>query len=398
MAKIKMDMTQGKILPQLMKFSLPIIATSIIHQLFNTADTIVVGRWGGATPEAREIAISAVGACGALSSLLITFFMGLSVGAGVVVSHAVGAKQYEKIQKTVHTSILTATICGFLLAFVGFVFADPLLRFMDTPDSIMEQSILYMRAYFCGIPAQLIYNYGAAMLRSTGDSTRPLIFLSTAGVVNVVLNLVMVLGFEQGALGVGVATAASQWVSCLMLLVYLMRSDGYCRFSWRKLKFHLPTLKSVLAIGIPSGIQSSMFAIGNAVMQTALNSFNSSVYVSGSSISSNVGTYTQLICGGFVQAIQVFVGQNTGAKKMERIRQGVKVSLLVTVLSSIVLNAILNLVSGPILELFAPGNTEVIEFAKIKLLVNSSCYFLAHWGDLYAVSLRGMGKSTVPMI
>lgn len=160
-------------------------------------------------------------------------------------------------------------------------------------------------------------------------------------------------------------TAVSQWVACFMVRGYMMKSDGLCKFEWKKLGIHCSTFKSILAIGIPSGIQSSMFAIGNTVMQTALNSFNSSVYVSESSISSNVGTYTQMICGGFVQATQVFVGQNTGARNMERIRKGVRFSLLVTVLSSIVLN----LVSGSILGAFAPGNAEVVEFAKIKLVI-----------------------------
>ena len=398
MAKVKMDMTKGKILPQLFWFALPIMATSIIHQLFNTADTIVVGRWGGATPEAREIALSAVGACGPLNSLLITLFMGLSVGAGVVVSHAVGAKHYDQIKKTVHTAISIATISGIFLAIVGFVFARPLLAWLDTPDAIIDQAVLYMRAYFCGIPAQLIYNYCAAMLRSTGDSTKPLVFLSVSGVVNFLLNLVMVLGFHQGALGVGIATAASQWVACFMVLIYMARSDGYCHFEWGALGIHLPSLKKILSIGIPTGIQQSMFAIGNTVMQSALNSFNSSVYVSGSSISSNVGSYTQLIVGGFEQSAQVFVGQNTGAKNIKRIRKGVKVSALLIFVSAAALNTGLNLLSKPILELFAPGNPAVVEFAQLKLLVNSSFYFAAHLGNLYAGSIRGMGKSTLPMI
>lgn len=398
MARIKMDMTKGKIVPQLLLFALPIMVTSVIHQLFNTADTIVVGRWGGATPEAREIALSAVGACGPLNSLLITLFMGLSVGAGVVVSHAVGAKHYEQIKKTVHTSITLATLCGVLLSVIGFVFARPLLAWLDTPDAIMDQAVLYMRAYFCGIPAQLIYNYCASMLRSIGDSTRPLIFLSVSGVVNIVLNLIMVLVFEQGALGVGIATAASQWVACIMVLVYMARDDGLCRFEWKSLGLDSASMKKILSIGIPAGVQSSMFAIGNVVMQSALNSFNSTVYVSGSSIASNLGTYPQLLVGAFEQSAQVFVGQNTGAKNMKRIRKGITVSALMILISAVALNTVMNLFSQPLLEIFSPGNAAVVEFAQIKLLVNSSFYFLAHLGNLYAGSIRGMGNSTIPMI
>ena len=398
MAKVKIDMTEGKILPLLTRFALPTMATSVINQLFNTADTIVVGRWGGATPEAREIALSAVSACGPLVSMIITFFVGLSVGSGIMVSHAVGAKEDNKIKKTVHTSVTLATLFGILLGVLGFVFARPLLVLMETPDAVIDQAILYMRAYFVGIPAQLIYSYCAAMLQATGDSTRPLIFLSTAGVVNVLLNLVMVLGFGQGALGVGIATAASQWVSCTMILVYMLKTSGLLKLQPRQLTLEGNTLKEVLRLGVPAGIQNSMFAIGNLVMQVALNSFNSSVYVSGSSIASNVGAYTQLICGGFCTAAYVFVGQNTGAKNMPRIRECMKTSTLTISALAIVLNGILNIVSLPLLTLYAPGNPEVVEFARIKLVVNSTFYIMGHLEGVYGSAIRALGKSTLPMI
>ena len=398
MAKIKMDMTEGDILPKLIKFALPVMATSVIHQLFNTADTIIVGRWGGATPEACEIALSAVGACGPLVSMIITFFMGLSVGSGIIVSHAVGAKEEHVIKKTLNSSVIMASFFGVLLAVFGFVFARPLLVLMETPDAVMDQAVLYIRAYFLGIPAQMLYNYCASMLQSTGDSTKPLVFLSVAGVANIILNVIMVLGFRQGAFGVGVATAASQWISCVMILTYITREDGLLKLAWRSIKLHRPTLKRILVLGVPAGVQNSMFAIGNLIMQVALNSFNSSVYVSGSSIGSNVGSYTQLICGGLVTAAYVFIGQNTGAKNIDRIRRCMRVSFITISRSAIVLNGILNLVSEPILTLFAPNNPEVVEFAKLKLFVNSSFYVMMHLEGLYGNALRGMGKSTLPMI
>ena len=398
MARVKIDMTEGKILPLLTRFALPVMATSIINQLFNTADTIVVGRWGGATPEAREIALSAVSACGPLVSMIITFFVGLSVGSGIIVSHAVGAKEEHTIKRTVHTSVTLATFFGILLGILGFAFARPLLILMETPDAVLDQAELYMRAYFVGIPAQLIYSYCAAMLQATGDSTRPLIFLSTSGVVNVILNLVMVLGFEQGALGVGVATAAAQWISCIMILVYMLRTNGLLKLRLRFLTLEKATLKQVLRLGVPAGVQNSMFAIGNLVMQVALNSFNSSVYVSGSSIASNIGAYTQLIVGGFCTAAYVFVGQNTGAKNIERIRECMKTSTITISVLAITLNGILNLVSLPLLTLFAPNNPEVIDFARIKLIVNSTFYIMGHLEGLYASAIRALGKSTLPMI
>ena len=398
MARVKIDMTEGKILPLLTRFALPTMATSIINQLFNTADTIVVGRWGGATPEAREIALSAVSACGPLVSMIITFFVGLAVGSGIMVSHAVGAKEEHTIKKTVHTSVTLAALCGILLGVLGFVFARPLLVLMETPDAVLDQAVLYMRAYFIGIPAQLIYSYCSSMLQATGDSTRPLIFLSTSGVINVLLNLVMVLGFGQGALGVGIATAAAHWTSCIMVLGYMLKTSGYLKLQPRELALEASTLKEVLRLGVPAGVQNSMFAIGNLVMQVALNSFNSSVYVSGSSIASNVGSYTQLIVGGYCTAAYVFIGQNTGAKNMVRIRECMKKSTIAISTLAITLNALLNLVSLPILTIFAPSNPEVVEFARIKLIVNSSFYIMGHLEGLYGSAIRALGKSTLPMI
>jgi putative MATE family efflux protein len=398
MAKVKIDMTEGKILPLLTRFALPTMATSVINQLFNTADTIVVGRWGGDTPEACEIALSAVSACGPLVGMIITFFVGLSVGSGIMVSHAVGAKEDHTVKKTVHTSVTLATLFGIILGVLGFIFARPLLVLMETPDSVIDQAVLYMRAYFVGIPAQLIYSYCAAMLQATGDSTRPLFFLSTAGVINVLLNLIMVLGFGQGALGVGIATAASQWVSCLMILIYMMKTSGLLKLKLRHLTIEAAPFKEILRLGVPAGIQNSMFAIGNLVMQVALNSFNSSVYVSGSSIASNVGSYTQLICGGFCTAAYVFIGQNTGARNMPRIRECMKTATVTVSVMAIVLNGLLNIISVPLLTLFAPNNPEVVEFARIKLIVNSSFYIMGHLEGLYGSAIRALGKSTLPMI
>ncbi len=398
MAKVKLNMTEGKILPLLWRFALPVMATSVIHQLFNTADSIVVGRWGGETALAREIALSAVGSSTHLCSLIIAIFAGLAVGAGVSVSHAVGAKEYDKISRIVHTAVTTAMLAGTVLAFLGFIFARPLLQLMSTPDTVLDQAVLYVRAYFCGVPALLIYNYCASILQATGDSTRPLIFLSIAGVVNVLLNLVMVMGFNQGALGVGVATAASHWMSCIMVLIYMAKGNDLFRFSFRRLALHGSILKKILAMGVPAGIQASMFEIGNVVMQSALNSFNNTVYVSGSSIGSNIGAYTQLIVAAFVSAAYVFVGQNTGAKNMERIRKCVRQSSFLVVALAVALNTVLNLCSAPLLAIYAPNNPAVVEFARTKLAINSSFYFLEHLLSLYASSMRGMGRSTAPML
>ena len=258
----------------------------------------------------------------------------------------------------------------------------------------MDQAVLYMRAYFCGITGNMIYSYCAAMLRSTGDSTRPLIFLSVAGVVNVGLNLIMVLGFHAGALGVGVATAASHWVSCIAILVYMKHTKGLCRFEWKSLRIHFPTLGKLLGIGVPTGIQSSMYSIGNTLMQASLNTLGSTVYISGSSIASNLGAYTQQPVESICQATLVFVGQNVGAKNIKRVRKCVLLSLLSVTVLGILANTVLNLVGEPLLAIYAPGNKEVVEFARLKMLVVSSAYFIGHLSAVLTMSLRGLGKAT----
>ncbi|MBQ7386544.1 MAG: MATE family efflux transporter, partial [Clostridia bacterium] len=367
------NLTEGKILPQILTFSLPIIATLLLQQLFNTADTLVVGRWGGDTVEEREIALSAVAACGALINLLVGLFAGMASGAGILASHAVGAKNYDRLKNIIHTSIIAASISGIFIGAVGIIFARPLLTLMSTPTDVIDQSVLYMTAVFCGVPAQIIFNYCAAILRSSGNNTQPLVFLSISGALNVALNIVMVVGFHTGALGVGVATAVANYAACIAIIIYMARTEGICKFSFRKLRIDFATLKQIFSYGIPIGIQSSMFSIGNVVVQSAFNSLNSTVFMSGSSICDNVAVYIVLVANGIIQSTQIFVGQNMGAKRIDRINSGVKHGLLLITLTTVVFGVIANLLAEPIFSLFAPNNTQVIEFAKTKLLIISPC-------------------------
>ena len=231
----KSDLTQGPLLSKIILFSLPLMATGVLSSLFSTADTIMVGRWGGATVAERESALAAVGSCGSLITLIISVFMGLSAGTGVCMAHAIGAKREEEAQKVVHTAVMTGLIGGLIVGAIGFLFAPSLLRMMNTPESVLKQAVPYIRAYFCGIPAHLLYNYCASMLRSSGDTTRPFLFLSIAGVVNVLLNFIMIVVFHMGAVGVGIATAASHWISCLLILRHLTRQQGYCHLDFKKI-------------------------------------------------------------------------------------------------------------------------------------------------------------------
>lgn len=391
------DLTNGSVFFGILTFALPIILTSVIQQLYNTADTIIVGQFGGDTALEREISIAAVGACGGIIALFINFFIGMSSGSGILVSHAVGAKNYDSLGNIIHTSIITAGVCGIFISAVGIIFARPLLIMVSTPDSVIEHAILYMRAFFLGVPAQFIFNYCAAILRSSGNSTTPLVILSISGISNVILNVITVAVFGMGALGVGIATAASNWISFIMVIVYMARSSGLCKFSLKELRVNFDTLKKILGFGIPTGISSSMFSIGNVVVQSAFNSLGSTVYMSGSSVADNVIIYSALTGNGIVQAAQIFVGQNLGAGRMDRIKSGVKHGLLLSLGAIAITVSIVLIFQNPIFELFAPGNYDVIEFAKMKTLIILPMYIFGITNEFFAACMSGMGDTKTPM-
>jgi len=287
-SKVKRNLTDGPLLPKMILFTLPLIATAFLQQLFNTADTVVVGQWGGNTPAERETALAAVGSCGALINLIVNLFFGLSVGAGVCVAHDIGAKQYRDVKRTVHTSVIVSLFFGALLTVFGLCMARPLLAMMKTDPTVLDEAVPYMMAYFCGMPANILYNYCASILRSSGDTTRPLIFLSAAGVANVGLNLVMVLVFGLGALGVGIATAASHWVACVLILIYMMRMDGPCKIELRELRVYPEKLKKIIVIGLPAGLQGTLFSFSNVLIQSSINGFGNVAFVAGNTAASNI--------------------------------------------------------------------------------------------------------------
>ena len=377
---------------------MPLIATSVLQLLFNTADTIVVGRWGGETEADREIALAAVGSCGAIIHLVINIFMGLSVGAGVCVAHAIGAKEFDNTEKTVHTAVYTALIGGAFVTAVGIIFAPQLLDLIGIESSIRPEAILYMRAYFCGMPASLLYNYCAAMLRASGDTTRPLGFLTVAGVVNVILNLIMVLAFKTGALGVGVATAASNYVSCALIVWYMLKTDGPCHISIKKIAIHKEPLKKILKIGLPAGIQSSMFSISNVIIQSALQSFQSATVIAGHTAASNIQGYVYTVMNSTAQSAMNFTGQHVGAKKYKRLKTVVLWHYGLVFGFGIALGWIMYLLGRPLLGVFTPGNDAAIEVGMINLAMIGLTYFLCGGLDVGSCVMRGFGKSFGPMM
>lgn len=395
--KANRDLTSGALLPKIILFTLPLIATGILQLLFNTADIIVVGRWGGETKEAREAALAAVGSCGALINLIINMFFGLSVGAGVCVAQELGARQYHEVKKTVHTSVLVAVLCGAVVSVIGFVLARPLLTLMGTEPAVLDEAVPYMRAYFIGAPANTVYNYCAAILRSSGDTTHPLVFLSVAGVVNVGLNLVMVTVFSLGALGVGIATAASQWISCILILRHMIRLNDHCHLSLRELKIDRAKLKKVVAIGIPAGLQGMVFSTSNVLIQSSVNSFGQAT-VAAKTAASSLTDYIYIAQNSLYHAALTFVGQNVGARDYRRVRHSIFCCMGTVTVLGLVLGGLVILFGEPLLSIYAPGNESVIEIGMIPVRILSATYFTCGLMDVGSGVLRGLGKSFRAMI
>ena len=393
----KPDFTSGPLFSKMILFTVPLIATGILQLLFNTMDTIVVGRWGGDTPEACETALAAVGSCGSIINLIVGLFIGLSTGAGVCMAQEIGAGHEKKVKKVVHTSVPVALIAGVFVTVVGIVFARTFLRMMNTPENILDEAVPYMWAYFCGMPANMLYNYCAAMMRSSGDTARPLVFLSVAGVANIALNLVMVLVFHLGALGVGIATAASHWISCILIVRFMMQSDGYCHLSLKELGIDKDILKKILTIGIPAGIQGSLFSLSNVVIQSSVNSLGD-VVIAGNTAAANIGSYIYIAQNSLYHTSMTFVGQNVGAKSPARVRKSILYCCLLVTLVGWCVGGIVLLLGNPLLRIFAPDNDAVVKAGMVRLTILASTYFLCGLMDVASGVLRGFGRSLSPML
>ncbi len=393
--KSQKDLTQGPLLLQILLFALPLMATSVLQLLFNTADAVMVGRWGGDTPEECANALAAVGSCAFLIKLLGDFFLGIGIGAGILVAQGIGAQDHENVKKTVHTSLLVSFIAGFAVMLLGLFASPTLLEWMGT--TVQEEAVSYIRAYFLGMPATVIFYYCAAMMRSSGDSARPLIFLSIAGVVNVLLNFVAVVWLRWGAFGVGIATAISQWVSAILIVGYMLHADSPCRIDLKALRIDPEKLKKILLLGIPAGIQYTFFAISNVLIQSAMNPLGS-VAVAGNTAASNLDAYVYATQNAFYQTALTFVGQHVGARKYDRLKKSILYcSVLVTAVGLAVGGTML-LFGEPLLRLFAPENAAVVSFGMVRLGIYCLTYFIGGLMETGCGALNGFGKSISPMI
>ena len=383
-------MLQCPLLGSIISYTVPIILTSILQLLFNAADLVVVGRFCG------SISVAAVGATGSITHLLVNFFVGISVGAGVTVAHALGSREDEVVHRTVHTALPTALIAGLFLTVVGVTFSDTFLRLMGTPDNVLALSSVYMKIYFAGITFTMVYNFCAAILRAVGDTRSPLIFLTAAGVINVLLNLVFVCVLHMNVAGVALATTISQAISAIAVVIVLMRRTDACRLELKKMRFYRRQFTKMLRIGLPAGIQSSLFSISNVLIQSSVNSFGD-VFMSGNAAAQNIEGFVYVTLNAFHQTAVNFIGQNMGAQQYQRVRKVFRVCLCSVGVAGLSMGLLLWTFGEQLLSIYITDSAQAIAYGMIRISHLAIPYFLCGLMDVSTGALRGMGASFTPM-
>lgn len=389
-ARYEMDMTSGPIMMNMIRFAIPLMFSSVLQLLYNAADMIVVGRFAGSN------ALAAVGATGAVTSLLVNLFLGLSVGASVTVAQHYGANRYKDVVDSVHTTVTLSLVGGIVIGVMGIVLAHPLLKAMGTPEDVLDPAALYMAIYFAGMPANLAYNFCAAILRAVGDTKRPLYYLTAAGLINVLLNLLFVIVFRMSVAGVALATIVSQIVSMVLVLICLIRTEGAIHLDLRKLRMNKDKVIQIAKIGLPAGLQSSMFSISNTLIQSSINSFGS-VAIAGNTAASNVEAFVSTPLSAFGQAAMSFTSQNYGAKKPERIGRIAVCGSFLVVSLGIVLGVVAVYFGRPLLGIFV-SDPAVIDWGMTRMRIMTTLCFVGCVGDIFVSGLRAMGNSMFPML
>ncbi|MBQ8510907.1 MAG: MATE family efflux transporter [Clostridia bacterium] len=386
----QMDMTTGAILPKMLAFSLPLMLSSILQLMFNAADIIVVGQFCG------DASLAAVSSNGSLVNLLTGLFMGLSVGSNVLAARFFGSKSDEELSQTVHTSILISIIAGVFLTFVGLIGARQLLIWMQTPDNVLELASVYLRIYFVGMTSTTVYNFGAALLRAIGDTKRPLYYLIIAGVLNVVLNLFFVIVFHMDVAGVALATIISQTLSALLVVRCLLRESGGIRLDPKKLCINKAKLIQIVRVGVPAGLQGTLFSLSNVVIQSSINLFGD-IVVAGNGAAANLEGFVYVAMNAFYQATLSFTSQNLGQHKYKRIIRTMLVGQACVFVTGLVLGNLLYLAGDKLLWIYS-DTQQVVEAGMLRLGFVATTYFLCGMMDVMMGGLRGIGYSFLPMI
>lgn len=393
MKKQKLDMLNGSIWNKIPVFALPIAATGILEQLFNASDLAIVGNFADID---RTAAVAAVGANSPIIGLILNLFIGIALGANVVIANAIGRNDKDTVQKAVHTSIVISLIGGVLVAVIGELIAEPLLSALNVPSDVLGLALLYLRIYFLGMPVILLYNFEAAIFRSIGETKMPLIALTFSGVLNVVLNLFFVIVLKMSVNGVAIATVISNAVSAAILFTMLIKSDKFIKVDLKKLKLDGKSFKRIMQIGLPAGIQSAVFAVANIVIQGAINSLGT-VVIAASSAAFNIEIIAYNVLNSFSQACTTFVGQNFGAGKIDRCKKTLFLCLIEDAIAS-GLAILIVLISGRFLLSIFNSNPEVIDIGYTRLMIIFIAYIFSMLYEVMSGYLRGFGFSLVPAI
>lgn len=386
-----MPMLEGNLFSGIVNFTVPIILTSLLQLLFNAADLVVVGQFCG------SVSVAAVGATGALTNLMVNFFIGLSIGTGVAVAHGIGSREDREVHCIVHTALPLSLVSGLVLTVLGVAFSRTFLHWMGTPDTVLPLSAVYMEIYFGGVTFTLIYNFSAAILRAAGDTKSPLLFLFIAGVVNVVLNVFFVLVCQMNVAGVALATTISQAISAVLVTMALMRRNDACKLDLKKLHFYKPQLRKMIRIGLPAGIQSSLFSISNVLIQSSINSFGD-VLMSGNAAASNIEGFVYVCLNAFHQTAVNFIGQNAGARQYKRVYRILWICLACVTVVGIVTGSLAYVLGPKLLAIYITDSPEAIAYGLTRMAFICLPYFLCGLMDVSTGALRGIGASLTPML
>ena len=390
MKKYELNMSSGSILKNLVLFSWPLMLSKLLQLLYNAVDIIVVGKFEG------DLALASVGATSSLINLFVNVFMGYATGAGVVISRYFGANDTVNTKRAVSTCIKMSLCFGIFLMIAGNILSTPMLRLMSCPDDVIGGASLYMKIYFLGMPAFMIYNFGSGVLRAVGDTKRPLRYLTIAGMINVVLNLVFVIVFKIGVAGVALATTISQFYTAICVIRCLVKTDASYKLDFREFKFYKKQFMMMTKIGFPAGIQSSLFSISNVTIQSSINTFGS-IAIAGNSVAANIDNFIYAVLNSFSMAALTFTGQNFGANKPDRIKKGLGVCLMLEFVVTSSIAVIIIALNKPILSVYT-SDPEVMRIALEKMMYIGLTYFLCGFYEVFVAVLRGLGCSVIPMI
>lgn len=384
------SMTQGGFVRPILLFAFPILLSNFLQQMYNTLDTVVVGRFVGST------ALAAVGSTGSLINLVIGFFIGLSTGTGVVISQAYGAGDHQRLHKAVHTGMAISIASAVIIASVGVIFAPTFLHWMGTPDDVLDSAVIYLRILFGLVIFMTIYNMGSGILRAIGDSRRPLVYLAVCAVLNVILNLIFVCVFHMGVAGVAWATVLAQAVSTALILFRLMRTQEAYRIELSKIRFHKEVLAEIIRIGLPAGIQSTLVALSNVIIQGYINSFGS-IFMAANAAAGKIDAFIFMPINALALTATTFTGQNVGAGQLDRVKKGMKTLVLLGIAATLILGIPIFLFSDMLVSLIN-GEAEVIRYGSMILRILAPLYFTLAVPEILSGIVRGAGVSLPPML